>query len=114
MADLGIQLTFVDSETSVAFSRALKVADAREKDFRVATFDSKLNVDAATLLLVLKFAGPAFGAVAGFVNMTLAILKVIKRPSVKIEIDGKTIELDAKASDDDVKELCAILLRSGK
>ena len=54
MADLGLHLTFVDPETSVAFSRELKAADTREKDFRVATFDSKLNVDAATLILVLK------------------------------------------------------------
>lgn len=112
--DLGLQLTFDDPATQVAFSRELAAATADVKDYRVATFEPKLNMDAATLLLVLKFGGPALGVLAGFISATQAILKVIKKPSVRIEIDGKQVELYAKASDEDVKALCEILLRAKK
>lgn len=114
MTDLALQLTFDGPETSVAFSRELKTSQGAGQDFRIATLEPKLNMDAATLLLVLKFAGPAASAVAGCITLTLTILKALKKPSVRIEVDGKVVELYAKASDADVKALCDVLLRSHK
>lgn len=112
--DLGLKLTFDEPNTSIAFSRELKATEADLKNFRIATFEPKLNMDAATLLLVLKFAGPAAATLAGFLGLTQAILKMMKKPSVRIEIAGKQVELYAKAGDDDVKTLCEILLRAEK
>jgi hypothetical protein len=114
MSDIGLKLSFSDPEASVAFARELESTNLQEQNFRVATFDSKLNFDADTLVLVLKVAGATAGAIAGFVSLTQAILKIISRPSVKIEIDGKQVELRAQASADDIKLLCDVLLRSGK
>lgn len=113
MSDLGVQLTFDDSDTSVAFSRELAVANVG-LDFRVAMFDPKLNMDTEMLILVLKFGGAAMGAVAGFLALSQQILKIIKKPSVRIEIEGKSIELSAKASEKDIKALVNVLVRSEK
>lgn len=113
MNDLGIQLHFDSPENSVAFSRAL--ADAKECDsFRVLLLEPKLNVDAATILLVVKFAGPAASAATAFLVLGKTILKMLKKPSVRIEIEGKSVELRASASDEDIKVLCDVLLRSKK
>lgn len=113
MNDIGIQLHFDSPETSVAFSREL--AQNQEGDgFRVLSREPKLNVDADTILLVLKFAGPAIGALAGFLALGEKILKMLNKPSVRIEINGKSVELRASASNDDIKALCDVLIRSEK
>lgn len=114
MSDIGLKLEFDDPETAVAFARELERADVRNEGFRVATFDPKLNFDAATLILVLKFAGPGAATIAGFLTLSSTILKLIRKPQVKIEIDRKSAELRANASLDDIKALCEILHRSGK
>jgi hypothetical protein len=114
MSDIGLKLAFSDPETSAAFSRELETANLQNQQFRLATFDPKLNFDSDTLILVLKVAGPTAGAIAGFLGLSQAILKIIKKPAVTIEIDGKRVELHAQASIDDIKHLCEILDRSGK
>lgn len=114
MSDLGVQISFDQPESAVEFSRGLAAQVDRASDFRVATLEPRLNMDAATIILVLKFAGPAMAAVAGFLAAAQAVLKLIRKPSVRIEIDGKSMELHADASPDDVKLLCDVLLRSNK
>jgi hypothetical protein len=113
VSDIGLKLTFSDPDTSVAFSRELNTAEPGP-EFRVVTLDSKLNYDAATILLVLKAAGTAAGAIAGFVKLAQVILDRLKKPSVKIEIEGKSVELKAKTSVEDIKLLCEILARAAK
>lgn len=114
MEDVGLKLAFSDPETAVAFARELEQAGDREQEFRVALVDPKLNFDAETLILVLKIAGGAATGVAGFLTLAKTILTLIKKPSVKISIDGKEVELHAKASPDDIKSLCDVLIRSRK
>ncbi|MDR3474381.1 MAG: hypothetical protein P4M09_22255 [Devosia sp.] len=114
MVDIGLKFEFPDPESSFAFARELERADGEDHEYRIATFDPKLNFDANTLLMVLKVAAGSASAVAAFIGLVQAILKVINKPSVKMEIDGKQLELHAKASPDDVKQLCDILLRAGK
>jgi len=114
MTDLGVQLFFDEPEASVAFSRELKKIDDKAMDFHVATLDPKLNMDAETLILILKIGGPALSAIGGFLTMAQAILKLIKKPAVRIEIDGKSIELSATASEEDIKALCGVVIRSEK
>ena len=114
MSDLGVQITFDDPESAVAFSRGLAAQVDGVSDFRVATLEPRLNMDAATIILVLKFAGPALGAIGGFLTAAQAVLKLIRKPSVRMEIDGKSLELHADASPHDVKLLCDVLLRSKK
>lgn len=114
MSGLGIKLTFSDPEASAAFARELKGMDLGEADFRVAAFEPKLNMDAETMILVLKFGGAAATAISGFLTLSQSILKKLEKPSVKMEIEGKRVELFAKASDDDIRALCNILLRAEK
>lgn len=114
MSEIGLKLTFSDPEASVAFTRELERADFQEQDFRVATVDPKLNFDAETLILVLRFAGPAAVTLAGFFTLSQAILKIIKKPAVTVEIDGKRGELSEQSSIEDIKLLCEIVHRSGK
>ncbi len=114
MPDLGVQISFDQPESAVEFSRGLAAQVDGAPDFRVATLEPRLNMDAATIILVLKFAGPALGAVAGFLAAAQAVLKMIRKPAVRIEIGGKSIELYADATPDDVKLLCDVLLRSNK
>lgn len=114
MSDLGVQMTFDQPESAVAFSRELAAHVRETSEFRVATLEPRLNMDSETIILVLKFGGAAFAAVAGFLSAAKAILKMIRKPSVRIEIDGKSVELHADASPDDVRTLCDVLLRSTK
>jgi hypothetical protein len=114
MVDIGLKFEFADPESSVAFARELERAAIDGQEYRIATFDSKLNFDANTFLMVLKVAAGSASAIAAFIGLVQAILKVIDKPSVKMEIDGKQLELHAKASPDDIKQLCDVLIRSGK
>ena len=114
MSDLGVLISFDQPESAVAFSRGLAARIDVASNFHVATLEPRLNMDAATILLVLKFAGPALGAIGGFLAAAQAVLKLIRKPSVRMEIDGKSLELHADASPEDVKLLCDVLLRSNK
>lgn len=114
MTDIGLQLTFADPEAAVAFSRELGASHVQIQEFRVATLEPKLNMDADTIFLVVKHTGEAVGAVGSFLKLGQTILKRIRKPAVRIEIDGKIAELSAQASDDDIRELCDILVRSKK
>lgn len=114
MADIGLKLQFDDPADAAAYQRALEQAGLEQQGFRVVTFDPKLNFEADFLVLVLKVTGAGAGAVAGFLSLSQAILKAIRRPKVRIEIDGKHVELYAGASVDDIKQLCDIVHRSGR
>jgi hypothetical protein len=114
MFDIGLKLAFDDPASAVAFARELGRAEVPTEEFRIATLDPKLNFDADTLVMVLKVAGGAASAIAGFLSLSKAILAIIQRPRVKIEIGGNTVELTADASVEDIKSLCEILHRSGK
>jgi hypothetical protein len=114
VADIGLTFEFDDAAASAAFARELESADLGQAEYRIATFDPKLNFDANTLVLVLKVAAGSARAVTAFIGLVQAILKVIKKPSVKLEIEGKRLELHAKASPDDIKQLCDVLIRSSK
>jgi len=114
MSDIGLKLVFDDPASAVAFARELGRAKVPKEEFRVATLDPKLNFDSDTLVMVLKVTGGAASAIAGFLGLSKAILAIIKRPQVKIEIDGKLVELRANASIEDIKTLCEVLHRSGK
>lgn len=114
MVDIGLKFEFPDPESSFAFARELERVDFKGQEYRIATFDPKLNVDANTLLLVLKVAAGSATAVAAFIGLVQAVLKAINKPSVKLEIEGKQLELRAKASPDDIKQLCDVLIRSSK
>lgn len=114
MSDIGLKLVFDDPASAVAFARELERADIPTDEFRLATLDPKLNFDADTLVMVLKVAGGAASAIAGFLGLARATLAIIKKPQVRIEIDGKTVELRANASVEDIKLLCEVVHRSGK
>lgn len=114
MSDVGLKLEFSDPETAAAFARELDRVDLGDEEFRLAKFDPKLNFDADTMVLVLKVAGGVASAVGGFLSLSTAILNAIKKPSVRIEIEGKTVELRAKASPEDIRQICDVLIRSGK
>lgn len=114
MGDIGLKLTFDDPASAVAFARELGRAEVPTEQFRIATLDPKLNFDSDTLVMVLKVAGGAATAITGFLGLSKAILAIIQKPQVKIEIDGKTVELRANASVDDIKTLCEIVHRSSK
>lgn len=114
MFDIGLKLVFDDPTSAVAFARELGRAEVPTEEFRVATLDPKLNFDSDTLVMVLKVAGGAASAITGFLGLSKAILAIIQKPQVKIEIDGKTVELRANATVEDIKTLCEILHRSGK
>lgn len=114
MGDIGLKLIFDDPASAVAFARELGRAEVPTEQFRIATLDPKLNFDSDTLVMVLKVAGGAATAITGFLGLSKAILAIIQKPQVKIEIDGKTVELRANASVEDIKTLCEIVHRSGK
>lgn len=114
MGDIGLKLIFDDPASAVAFARELERAEVPTEEFRIATPDPKLNFDSDTLIMVLKVAGGAASAITGFLGLSKAILAIIQKPQVKIEIDGKTVELRATASVEDIKTLCEIVHRSGK
>lgn len=114
MGDIGLKLIFNDTASAVAFARELERAKVQTEEFRVAALEPKLNFDSDTLVMVLKVAGGAASAITGFLGLSKAILAIIHKPQVKIEIDGKTVELRANASIEDIKTLCEVLHRSGK
>lgn len=114
MFDIGLKLIFDDPTSAVAFARELGCTEVPTEQFRVATLEPKLNFDSDTLVMVLKVTGGTVSAITGFLGLSKAILAIIKKPQVKIEIDGKSVELKANASVEDIKTLCEILHRSGK
>lgn len=98
---------------SAAFAAELKAADFSSDGFRAATFEEKQNVDADTLIIVLKALGEGVPALFAFFLFVRTILRRRRdKPSVRMTYNGRTVELHGAASDKDVRRLCDVLIGS--
>src|SRR5262245_23872214 len=102
MEDVGLQLEFSDPSDSAKFTTALKSANFAGYGLRVATFEEKLNFDAATLLIVLKILGASATALTAFVKFVREISKGLDKPSVTLTKDGRHVEIRADMSDEEL------------